>query len=121
LVDPSVWIDHVRASDVTLAQLIEGERVVTHEMVSGEIACGSMRNRESILGALGRMARIATVEHGVAMAPLERRGLWGRGLAWVGVSLLVSAESEGAGLWTRDRSVRAWSKACGVRLFDGVA
>ncbi len=52
LVDTSVWIDHINASDPVLVSLLAEERVLTHSDVIGEISLGSLRDRDVVLGAL---------------------------------------------------------------------
>jgi len=41
LVDTSVWGDHFRHGNKTLAQLLEADMVLLHPMVIAEIACGT--------------------------------------------------------------------------------
>jgi len=57
LVDTSVWIDHISASDPMLTSLLVEERVLAHPYVIGEISLGSLRDREIILGALRDLPR----------------------------------------------------------------
>jgi len=52
LVDSSVWVDHLRSGDATLARLLNDGRVIAHPFVVGELALGSLRQRELILTAL---------------------------------------------------------------------
>jgi hypothetical protein len=49
LVDTSVWIDHLRAGDAQLSALLEGSNVAMHPMVLGELACGNLKDRETLL------------------------------------------------------------------------
>ena len=46
LVDTSVWIDHLRGQDRRLSDLLQNSQVWMHPMVVGELACGSLRNRQ---------------------------------------------------------------------------
>ena len=55
LVDTSVWIDHLRRHDRTLAALLEDQAVVQHPFVIGELACGNLRDRSTVLGHLRRL------------------------------------------------------------------
>jgi predicted nucleic acid-binding protein len=52
LVDTSIWIEHLRRGDERLARILEQGQVLSHPYVIGELALGSLRNRERILGAL---------------------------------------------------------------------
>ena len=41
LIDTSVWVDHFRRHNATLANLIVLDDGLTHPMVVGELACGT--------------------------------------------------------------------------------
>jgi len=64
LVDTSVWIDHLRTSDALLTNLLVEERVLAHPYVIGELALGSMKDRDLVLGSLLDLPRasLATPE-----------------------------------------------------------
>jgi predicted nucleic acid-binding protein len=49
LVDTSVWIDHINASDPVLSSLLVEERVLAHTYVIGEISLASLRDRDVCL------------------------------------------------------------------------
>ncbi|WER46865.1 type II toxin-antitoxin system VapC family toxin [Cupriavidus sp. WKF15] len=107
LVDTSVWIDHINASDPLLVSLLVEERVLAHPFVIGEISLGSLRNREVVLGALLDLpqAPIATPEETFYL--IEREGLFNRGIGYVDTSLLASARLHpGATIWTRDKRLK---------------
>jgi predicted nucleic acid-binding protein len=104
LVDTSVWIDHINASDPLLVNLLAEERVLAHPYVIGEISLGSLRDREVVLGALLDLpcAPIATPEEIFIL--IEREGLFNRGVGYVDTSLLASARLQpGITIWTRDK------------------
>jgi predicted nucleic acid-binding protein len=103
LVDTSVWIDHLHRSDPELVALLWETRVVTHSAVLGELACGSIPNRQEFLALWLALPRVGSVSFEEAMALLENRKLWGRGLGWTDVQLLASTLVSGSMLWTRDR------------------
>ena len=58
LVDTSVWVDHFRHGNATLAALLASDRVLVHPMVLGELACGTPPDRTRTLAAL-RALRLA--------------------------------------------------------------
>jgi predicted nucleic acid-binding protein len=41
LVDTSLWIDHLRAGNDKLAELLENSAVLAHPCVTGELALGN--------------------------------------------------------------------------------
>lgn len=107
IVDTSVWIDHINASDPLLVNLLAEERVLAHSFVIGEISLGSLRNRDVLLGALRDLpqAPIATPEETLYL--IERERLFNRGIGYVDTSLLASARLHpGATIWTRDKRLK---------------
>lgn len=104
LVDTSVWVDHFRSGVETLSNLLQENQVLVHPWIIGEIACGTLRNREQTLALLGRLPAVPVASHDEALSFIERRSLMGRGIGYVDVHLLASVRlQEGALLWTRDR------------------
>lgn len=108
LVDTSVWVEHLRSGNATLAGELGAGRVLAHPFVIGELACGTLKNRREVLDLLGRLPSVPTATHTEALGFLERRSLMGRGIGFVDVHLLASAAlAAPARLWTRDRRLRA--------------
>ena len=103
LVDTSVWIDHLRAGNRRLRSLLENAEVLVHPFVVGELACGTLRNREEVLTLLHALPEAQAAEHEEVMSVVERERLYGRGIGWVDVHLLASARLSSAALWTLDR------------------
>jgi predicted nucleic acid-binding protein len=106
LVDTSVWIDHLHRADPELVALLRGTRVVMHPGVLGELACGSIPNRQELLSLWSSLPRVADVSFEEAIAFLEHKRLWGRGLGWTDVHLLAATLVSKTMLWTRDRLLR---------------
>jgi len=114
LVDTSVWIDHLRSGDAGLVALLEQSAVVMHPFVVGELACGNLRDRASILELLQDLPAAVVASPVEALTFIERHGLPGRGIGYVDVHLLAStALMPGARLWTRDARLRATAQALG--------
>lgn len=104
LVDTSVWVDHLRSGEPTLAGALEGGRVLMHPFVLGELACGNLKNRDEVLALLGDLPAAPTATDSEVLGLIERRALMGRGIGYVDVHLLAStALSDTGRLWTRDR------------------
>ncbi len=104
LVDTSVWVDHLRRGDPGLAALLERAAVVMHPFVVGEIACGSLKNRQSLLELLHDLPGTVIATDGEVMQFIERHRLYGKGIGYVDVHLLASvALTGGTQLWTRDQ------------------
>ena len=49
LVDTSVWIDHLRRSNSSLTELLNGGQVLAHPFVIGEIALENLKQRNVVL------------------------------------------------------------------------
>ena len=119
LVDTSVWVDHLRSGDAQLADLLERGKVVMHPFVVGEIACGSLSHRASILELLRELPAAAVAENEEALGFIERHALHGKGIGYVDVHLLAAvALTPGARLWTRDKRLQAAADELGCAYQD---
>ena len=103
LADSSVWMDHIRTSNVRLQELLLEFRILTHPFVVGEIACGNLRDRDPFLGSLQKLPSVIVAGHKEALRMVNERRLWGQGIGWIDVHLLASALLTGCRLWTLDR------------------
>jgi predicted nucleic acid-binding protein len=119
LVDTSVWVDHLRRGDPRLVDLLERASVIIHPFVVGEIACGSLRDRVSILELLQDLPAAAVAEGDEVLRFIERHVLHGKGIGYGDVHLLASvALTEGARLWTRDKKLRLVAQVLGCAYQD---
>jgi predicted nucleic acid-binding protein len=104
LVDTSVWIDHLRSRDAVLESLLEAGHVLTHPFVIGELACGNIKYRETILSLLKDLPAAMTATDDEALLYIEKHTLMGIGIGYIDIHLLASVALTGAaGLWTRDK------------------
>ena len=107
LVDSSVWIDHLRSGDATLAALLDAGRVLAHPFVIGELALGSFRQRDAIVQALRGLPPSIVASDEEVLAFIEGHRLFGLGIGYIDAHLLAAALlTPGAALWTRDRRLR---------------
>ena len=102
LVDTSVWVTHLRSRHDRLVELLDAGEVLCHPFVIGELACGSVANRSSILALLGDLAQTPVATHDEVMGFLDDHRLYGCGLGWIDAHLLTSALLAGSRLWTLD-------------------
>ena len=122
LVDTSVWVDHLRSGDAQLADLLERGAVLMHPFVVGEIACGSLTDRSSILELLEDLPAAVVAEREEVLAFIERHVLHGKGIGYVDVHLLASVVlTEGASLWTRDKRLRIAAEDLGRAFRDSTS
>lgn len=104
LVDTSVWIDHFRRGDASLTHVLQTGLVLCHPFVIGELACGHLRQRTRVLGAMDVLPSAPVATRREALVFVERHALAGRGIGWVDAHLLASTVlAGGAKLWTRDK------------------
>ena len=114
LVDTSVWIEHLRAGSDRLKTLLFDQQVLCHPFVVGELACGTLQNREEILTMLKALPEAHLLEHEEVMTFLEARRIYGRGIGWVDAHLLASTLLTRAALWTFDKPLRRAAAALNV-------
>ena len=94
LVDTSVWIDHLRATDSTLVNALARDDVACHPLVIQELALGSIKNRDVVLASLGRLTQSPSLHHDEVMTLVSAHALWGKGLSPVDAHLLGDEGSD---------------------------
>lgn len=104
LVDTSVWVDHLRAGDSALIELLERGTVLGHLFVTGELALGNLRQRDRVLGGLQDLPQANVATDGEILHFIDRHALSGLGIGYVDAHLLAAVRlTAGAALWTRDK------------------
>ncbi len=114
LVDTSVWVSHLGKGGPGLRSLLDRGEVLTHPLVIGELACGSIANRAEILSLLQELPQARVAEHDEVMRFIDVRHLAGRGLGFIDVHLLASSILTRAPLWTADKRLCKAAVALGV-------
>lgn len=111
LVDTSVWIDHLHDADTHLVALLDQGMVLTHPLVIGELAMGSIRERDTFLELLGELPTVPVASADEVLTLIEFRRLSGKGLGIVDAHLLAAALlAPGTSLWSRDARLVAESR-----------
>ena len=122
LVDTSVWSDHFRRPNALLAGLVVLDEVLTHPVVIGELACGTLpgpRLRTLADMELLLSARLATRDEVHHL--IEREQLFGLGCGFMDLSLLASTLiTPGAALWTFDQRLSNLANRFGVGFSPAV-
>ncbi len=115
LADTSVWVRHLGASDPAMAQLLADRQVVMHPFVIGEIALGSLRQREATFSDLEDLQLAPVAAPAEVRALIERQRIFARGIGYVDVHLVASCLLEGSlRLWTRDRRLHIAAAELGI-------
>ena len=108
LVDTSVWIEHLRSASAILTELLGDGQVLVHPFVLGELALGSLRQRDVFLRDLRDLPQAIVASDGEVLSLIDRRTLFGRGIGYVDAHLLAAARlTAGSKLWTHDRRLQA--------------
>lgn len=104
LVDTSVWVDHLRAGEPQLVELLNANRVLVHPFIIGELACGNLHNRKTVLSLLRKLPTVRLATDDEVLFFIERHGLMGSGIGYLDVHLLAAMSLTGiVRLWTRDQ------------------
>lgn len=115
LVDTSVWIDHLRASDERLVRLLGEGQVLAHPFVIGELALGNLRNRDAVLGALQDLPQAGVATESEVLGFIGGKGLFGLGIGYIDAHLLAATLlTPGSMLWTRNKRLLAASAQLGI-------
>ena len=114
LADTSVWVQHFRRGMPAFAAALAERQISIHPIVLGELACGNLGKRAQTLADLRRLphATVATFEESLSL--IESRSLYGRGLGWNDVQLLVAAKLSGHFLWSLDARLVAVASKMGL-------
>lgn len=89
LVDTSVWIDYLETGNARIESLVAERSVLQHPFVTGELACGRLRDREEVLSFLSRLRQAPIIDQQDVLRLLDDEQLYGHGLVWVDVNLFV--------------------------------
>jgi predicted nucleic acid-binding protein len=117
LVDASVWIDHLRSTNHRLANLLLNNSVLTHSFVVGELALGTLRDREGVLGLLCKLPQALKAEDAEVLQLIQKRNLAGIGIGYVDAHLLASTMLTPNGLlWTHDQRLAAVASRLAVAM-----
>jgi predicted nucleic acid-binding protein len=114
LADTSVWVEHFRRGMPAFAAALENGHVSIHAVVLGELACGNLLKRAQTLAALRSLPRAKSGTTQECLDLVEAHSLYGRGIGWGDVQLLVSARLSGDPLWSLDDRLAAAAAALGV-------
>ena len=105
IVDTSVWVNHFRGNDKVLGSLLLDGKVVVHEFVIGELACGNLNNRNVIIKELMNLHRAKQITFGEYLMFVDKYNLYNTGVGFVDINLLASSKLSGYPLFTYDKKL----------------
>ena len=107
LVDTSIWVAHLRQGLRRLENLLMDAEVICHPFIISELACGNLKNRNEIISLLQSLPIAPTIEFEEFLFFIDRNHLMGKGIGFVDVHLLASAQLAGMPLWTADKKLKS--------------
>lgn len=116
LVDTSVWVDHLRHANASLAAHLHDGRVACHPFVIGELALGALRHRSELLRYLELLPQLNAASHDEVLTLVEKRRIHGAGIGWVDAHLLAAVLIARVRFWTLDVRLAAVARQLGIRL-----
>jgi predicted nucleic acid-binding protein len=92
--------------DKRLEDLLQEGEVCCHPSIIGELACGNLKHRGTVLSLLQELPSVPLAENEEVLALLNQEKLYGRGLGWIDAHLLASAMLAESPIWTLDVSLK---------------
>jgi predicted nucleic acid-binding protein len=115
LVDTSVWVDHLRHGNRILVDALNNGQVLMHPFVLGEISLGQLKQRATILQAMGNLPMVQIATDGEVSHLVERHRLFGLGIGYIDAHLLTAVHlTTGSALWTQDKRLLTVSHKLGI-------
>jgi predicted nucleic acid-binding protein len=114
LVDTSIWVTHFRNGSRQLEKLLMNAEVMCHPFIIGELACGDLKNRNEIIPLLQSLPMASTIEFDEFLFFIDRNHIVGKGIGFVDVHLLASAQLTGVPLWTSDKKLKLTADQVGL-------
>lgn len=117
LADSSIWVDHFRAGDAHLQALLDGEEVIIHPFVIGELSLGHIPRYDDVMVMLGDLPNIVKADDNEVRHMIRSKTLFGTGIGYVDAHLLASVFlSAGHALWTRDKKLHKMAHSLGIAM-----
>ncbi len=114
IVDTSIWIEHLREGNRQLEKLLLNAEAMCHPFIIGELACGSIKNRNVFLSLIKTLPQAPAVTLDELIYFIEQNKLTGTGIGFVDANLLASAQLSGTQLLTSDKRLKTAAIALNV-------
>lgn len=111
LVDTCVWIEHLHKGNKLLVSLLEDLQVVVHPFITGELACGDIEDRASVISDIRQLPQLPVASDDEVLMFIEKQKLMATGVGYIDAHLLASAKLSGTThVWTLDKKLAAVAK-----------
>jgi predicted nucleic acid-binding protein len=115
IADTSIWIDHLKVTNIVVAKAIVDNQLYMHQYVIGELALGSLRKRQTTIAHFRRLNAAPVARPETVLDLIERASLFSRGLGYIDAHLLASCLLTGnCRLLTRDRRLHDAAEQLGI-------
>lgn len=114
LADTSVWMQHFRRGVPEFATALQNGQISVHPVVLGELASGNLAKRSQALAALRNLPRTTSGTTEECLDFIETHALYGRGIGWNDLQLLVAARLSSNPLWSLDTRLTTAAVELGV-------
>jgi predicted nucleic acid-binding protein len=115
LADTTIWVDHFRASNDKLRELLDNERIAMHPFIVAELALGSLKQRKVQLKALDDLPAVPVAHLDEVRRMVEAHCLYCRGIGLIDAHLIASCLIQPPTLlWTMDKSLSRVAEALGI-------
>jgi predicted nucleic acid-binding protein len=113
--DTTIWVDHFRASNDRLRDLLVNEQIVMHPFIVAELALGWLRPRTVKLKALDDLPALEVARLEEVRMMIEAHSLHSQGIGLVDAHLIASCLIHPSTLlWTRDKRLSAVATSLGI-------
>jgi predicted nucleic acid-binding protein len=115
LADTTIWVDHFRASNDRLRDLLDNEQIVMHPFIVAELALGWLRPRTVKLKALDDLPALEVARLEEVRMMIEAHSLHSQGIGLVDAHLIASCLIHPSTLlWTKDKRLSAVATSLGI-------
>ena len=114
LADTSIWVCHFRTGLPDFGTALRDDQIAVHPVVIGELAIGNLAKRQQTLENIRRLPRTKVGSPDECLDFIEDHSLYGRGIGWNDIQLLVAAMLSGNPLWSLDNRLVAAAVELGV-------
>jgi predicted nucleic acid-binding protein len=115
LVDTSVWIDHLRITNLSVVRAISDDLLLMHPFVLGELAMGSLRDRTTTLRFFLDLEAAPVASPTDILDFVQAERLFNLGIGYVDAHLLASCRLHGnCRLLTYDRRLQETAAKLGI-------